>query len=92
MNNMQVKLARFEGESAWSFRPHEDELFFVHKGRLLMKFRDRDEVIEEGEFIVVPHGVEHCPIALESTCEVLLIDPGDELHALKERRSSELSI
>jgi mannose-6-phosphate isomerase-like protein (cupin superfamily) len=75
INNMQVKLARFEGESAWSFRPHEDELFFVHKGRLLMKFRDRDEVIEEGEFIVVPHGVEHCPIALERACEVLLIDP-----------------
>ena len=69
------KLARFEGESAWSFRQHEDELFFVHKGRLLMKFRDRDEVIEEGEFIVVPHGVEHCPVALERVCEVLLIDP-----------------
>ena len=75
INNVQVKLARFEGESAWSFRQHEDELFFVHKGRLLMKFRDRDEVIEEGEFIVVPHGVEHCPIALERACEVLLIDP-----------------
>ena len=75
INNMQVKLARFEGESAWSFRPHEDELFFVHKGRLLMKFRDRDEVIEEGEFIVVPHGVEHCPVAVEKSCEVLLIDP-----------------
>jgi mannose-6-phosphate isomerase-like protein (cupin superfamily) len=75
INDMQVKLARFEGESAWSFRQHEDELFFVHKGRLLMKFRDRDEVIEEGEFIVVPHGVEHRPIALERACEVLLIDP-----------------
>ena len=75
VNNMQVKLARFEGESAWSFRQYEDELFFVHKGRLLMRFRDRDEVIEEGEFIVVLHGVEHCSIALESACEVLLIDP-----------------
>lgn len=75
INEVQLKLARFEGESAWSFRQHEDELFFVHKGRLLMKFRDRDEVIEEGEFIVVPHGVEHCPIAMERACEVLLIDP-----------------
>jgi mannose-6-phosphate isomerase-like protein (cupin superfamily)/uncharacterized protein related to proFAR isomerase len=75
INNMQVTLARFEGESAWTFRQHEDELFFVYRGRLLMKFRDRDEVIEEGEFIVVPHGVEHCPIALERACEVLLIDP-----------------
>ena len=75
INNMQVKLARFEGESVWSFRPHENELFFVHKGRLLMKFRDRDEVIEEGGFIVVPHAVAHCPIALERACKVLLIDP-----------------
>ncbi len=75
INNMRVKLARFDGDPAWSFRPHEDELFFVHKGRLLMKFRDRDEVIEEGEFIVVPHGVERCPIAMENACEVLLIDP-----------------
>jgi len=74
VNHMQVKLARFEGPPAWSFRPHEDELFYVHKGRLLMKFRDRDEVIESGEFIVVPHGVEHCPVAMDRTCEVLLID------------------
>ena len=72
---MQVKLARFEGESAWSFCPHEDQLFFVHMGPLLLRFRDRDEVIEEGEFIVVPHGVERCPIALEGACEGLLIDP-----------------
>ncbi|BCH32982.1 hypothetical protein MesoLjLc_49120 [Mesorhizobium sp. L-8-10] len=40
---------------------------FVHKGRLLVKFRDRDEIIEEGEFIVVPHGVEHCRVALDNT-------------------------
>lgn len=72
---MQVRLAKFEGEAAWSFRQRQDELFFVHRGRLLIKLRDRDEVIEEGEFIVVPHGVEHCPVALDSTCEVLLIDP-----------------
>ena len=72
---MQIKVAMFEGASSWSFRQHDDELFFVHRGRLLMKFRDREEIIEPGEFIVVPHGVEHCPIALERTCEVLLIDP-----------------
>jgi len=75
VNDMQVKLARFEGQSSWSFRQNEDELFYVHKGRLLMKFRDRDEVIEQGEFIVVPHGVEHCPIAMDRACEVLIIDP-----------------
>lgn len=76
INNMQIKLAKFEGASSWSFQQHDDELFFVHGGRLLMKFRDREEVIEEGEFIVVPHGVEHCLVALgEKACEVLLIDP-----------------
>ena len=75
IKQMQVRLAKFEGEAAWSFRQRQDELFFVHRGRLLIRLRDRDEVIEEGEFIVVPHGVEHCPVALDSTCEVLLIDP-----------------
>lgn len=45
-----------------------------------MKFRDRDEIIEEGEFIVVPHGVEHCPVALDDTCEVVLLEPGPTLN------------
>jgi mannose-6-phosphate isomerase-like protein (cupin superfamily) len=74
VNNLQIKLAKFEGEAGWHFNGHEDEVFFVHKGRLLMKFRDRDEVIEEGEFIVVPHGVERCPTALERVCEVVLLE------------------
>ena len=50
-------------------------MFLVYKGRLLMKFRDRDEVLEEGEFIIIPHGVEHCPVALDGVCEVLLVGP-----------------
>ena len=45
-----------------------------------MKFRDRDEVIEEGEFIVVPHGVEHCPVALGDVCEVMLLEPATTLN------------
>nr|WP_244523693.1 cupin domain-containing protein [Bosea sp. BIWAKO-01] len=73
---MQIKLARFEGEAAWHFQKHEDEVFFVHKGRLLMRFRDRDELVEEGEFIVVPHGVERCPAAPEGACEVVLLELG----------------
>jgi mannose-6-phosphate isomerase-like protein (cupin superfamily) len=73
VDNMQLKVAKFEGASRWSFRQHDDELFFVHRGRLLMKFRDREEIIETGEFIVVPHGVEHCAVALGGqSCEVLL--------------------
>lgn len=75
INNMAVKLAKFEGEFVWHHHETEDELFLVHKGRLLMKFRDRDEVVHAGEFIIVPHGVEHCPVALDDTCEVLLLEP-----------------
>ncbi|MGC5845030.1 cupin domain-containing protein [Mesorhizobium abyssinicae] len=73
---MQIKLAKFEGELSWRFHKTEDELLFVHKGRLLMKFRDRDEIVEAGEFIIVPHGVEHCPVALDDTCDVMLLEPG----------------
>jgi len=75
VNGVQVKLAKFEGAFGWHFHQQRDELFLVHRGRLLMKFRDRDEVLEEGEFIVVPHGVEHCPIALGHSCEVMLLEP-----------------
>jgi mannose-6-phosphate isomerase-like protein (cupin superfamily) len=75
INDMQIKLARFEGKCAWRFHKKEDALVFVHKGRLLMKFRDRDEIVEAGEFIVVPHGVEHCPVPLDDTCEVVLLEP-----------------
>jgi mannose-6-phosphate isomerase-like protein (cupin superfamily) len=80
INDIQLKLARFDDDSTWSFRKNEDRLFFVHKGRLLMKFRDRDEVLEDGEFIVVPHGVECRPVALESACDVLLIDSAVKVH------------
>lgn len=74
INDMQLELSRYEGASSWVFRQHSDELYWVHKGRLLMKFRDREEIIEPGEFIVVPYGVEHCPIAIEP-CDVLTIAP-----------------
>ncbi|RUZ02786.1 cupin domain-containing protein, partial [Mesorhizobium sp. M7A.F.Ca.CA.001.12.2.1] len=73
VNAMQFKVAMFNGASSWSFRQHDDQLFFVHRGRLLMQFRDREEIIEPGEFIVVPYGVEHSAVALgEEGCEVLV--------------------
>ena len=75
INDMQIKLAKVTGQSPWKFSLHDDKLIFVHKGRLLMRFRDREEVIGEGEFIVVPHGVEHRQIALADPCEVVLIEP-----------------
>lgn len=74
-NGMQIRLARMAGESAWKFSVQNDELIFVHRGRLLLRFRDRDEVVEEGEFIVVPHGVEHRQTVLRDPCEVVVIEP-----------------
>lgn len=80
INNMAVKLAKFEGSFVWHHHEVEDELFLVHKGRLLMKFRDRDEIVEQDEFIIVPHGVEHCPVALTDPCEVVLLEPSTTIN------------
>ena len=93
INDMQLKLAKLQGEFLWHFHPKEDELFLVHKGRLKMRFRDRDEVLEEGDFIVVPHGVEHCPVAMTEVCEVVLLEPGTTVNTgttQNERTVSEL--
>jgi mannose-6-phosphate isomerase-like protein (cupin superfamily) len=75
VNDMQIKLAKLAGPSTWHFHARADVLFLVHRGRLLMRFRDREEIVEDGAFIVVPRGVEHCPVALTDTCEVVLLEP-----------------
>ena len=95
VNEMQIKLAKFEGAFTWHFHTQEDELFLVHRGRLLMRFRDREEVVEAGEFIVVPRGVEHCPVALTDTCEVVLLEPASTINtgsARDERRTEALPV
>lgn len=79
INDMQVKLVKLQGEFVWHHHATEDELFLVHKGRLLMRFRDREVRVEEGEFVIVPHGVEHQPVA-EEDCEVLLLEPRTTLN------------
>ena len=61
VDDMQVILAKIKGEFVWHAHEEEDELFQVIRGTLYMKFRDRTEVVREGEIIVVPKGVEHCP-------------------------------
>nr|WP_254446471.1 cupin domain-containing protein [Ruegeria sp. HKCCD8929] len=93
INDMLLKLVKLKGEFVWHYHTVEDELFFVHRGKMLMKFRDRDEVVNEGEFIIVPHGVEHCPVALSDICEVMLLEPGTTLNtgnATDERTVNEL--
>jgi mannose-6-phosphate isomerase-like protein (cupin superfamily) len=65
VNDCLVKAVKFKGEFLWHHHQQEDELFLVVKGTLRMKFRDRDRIVREGEFIIVPRGVEHCPVAYE---------------------------
>jgi mannose-6-phosphate isomerase-like protein (cupin superfamily) len=79
LNGQQVKLVRFQGAFVWHHHDVEDELFYVVKGRFRMEFRDRAEWVEEGEFIIVPHGVEHRPVA-EDEVQVMLFEPGTTLN------------
>jgi mannose-6-phosphate isomerase-like protein (cupin superfamily) len=79
LNGQLVKLVKFKGEFVWHHHDVEDELFLVVKGRFRMDFRDRSEWIEEGEFIVVPRGVEHRPVADEEAA-VVLFEPASTLN------------
>jgi mannose-6-phosphate isomerase-like protein (cupin superfamily) len=79
LNGQQVKLVKFAGEFVWHHHEHEDELFLVVKGQFQMEFRDRTVSLHEGEFIIVPSGVEHRPVA-EEEVEVLLFEPSTVLN------------
>ena len=79
INDSYVKAVKLQGEFVWHHHEQEDEMFLVVKGTLRMKFRDHEEVIREGEFIIVPHGTEHLPIADEET-QVLLFEPKSTLN------------
>lgn len=79
VNDSQVKLVKLQGEFTWHHHEREDELFLVVHGTLRMQFRERTVVVGPGEFIVVPHGVEHCPAADEE-CHVLLFEPKSTLN------------
>jgi mannose-6-phosphate isomerase-like protein (cupin superfamily) len=79
LNGQQVKLVKLQGEFLWHHHEHEDELFLVIQGRFRMDFRDREVWIEEGEFLIVPRGVEHRPVA-EEEAHVLLFEPAATLN------------
>lgn len=79
INESYVKAVKFKGEFVWHHHENEDEMFLVVKGSLLIKFRDRDIRLEEGEFVVIPRGVEHLPIA-EEEVHVLLLEPKSTLN------------
>ena len=74
LNDSYVKLAKLKGEFIWHHHDNEDELFLVVKGTLVIKSRDQELTIHEGEFIIIPKGVEHLPVA-EEEAQVLLLEP-----------------
>jgi mannose-6-phosphate isomerase-like protein (cupin superfamily) len=79
LNGQYVKLVKFQGPFVWHHHDNEDEMFFVVKGRFRMEYQDHDEWIEEGEFVIVPRGVEHKPVA-EEEAHVLLFEPASTLN------------
>ncbi len=81
LNGQQVKLAKLQGEFVWHSHENEDEYFQVFKGTLYMEFRDRTEVVEEGDMIIVPKGVEHNPYTRDGEeVWVLLFEPTSTMH------------
>jgi mannose-6-phosphate isomerase-like protein (cupin superfamily) len=75
VNDMHVKVVKLSGEFVWHHHDREDELFLVVSGRLRMQLRDGDREVGPGEFIIVPRGVEHCPLALTDEVHVVLLEP-----------------
>jgi mannose-6-phosphate isomerase-like protein (cupin superfamily) len=79
LNGQHVKLVKFKGEFVWHHHEQEDELFYVVKGSFDMQLREKTITINAGEFLIVPHGVEHRPVAKEEV-EILLFEPATTLN------------
>lgn len=79
LNGQHVKVAKLQGEFVWHHHEHEDEMFLVLEGTLTLRLRDGDVVLRQGEFFIVPRGVEHCPVAGEET-HILLFEPAGTLN------------
>ncbi|MFQ5750393.1 MAG: cupin domain-containing protein [bacterium] len=80
VNDFQVKLAKLKGEFVWHQHETEDELFLVVKGKLLIKMKDQDVELQEGEFVIIPKGVKHKPVAVEEV-HVMLFEPKTTLNS-----------
>ena len=79
LNDFAVRVVKLKGEFVWHHHDVEDELFLVVKGALRMRFRDHEAIIREGEFIIVPHGVEHQPVA-DYEVHLVLLEPKTTLN------------
>ncbi len=92
LNGQQVKLVKFKGEFIWHQHENEDELFYVVKGSFDMHLREKVITVNQGEFIILPRGVEHKPVAREEV-EIMLFEPASTLNTgnvVDERTRSEL--
>lgn len=92
INDSYIKLAKLKGEFVWHLHENEDEMFMVIKGSLTLRLRGEEIVLNEGEFFVVPRGVEHMPVAAEEV-HVLLLEPKTTLNTgnVKNERTLETS-
>ena len=79
LNGQMVKLVKFKGDFVWHKHANEDELFYVVKGSFTMEFRDKSIELNENEFLIVPRGVEHRPVA-ENEVSVMLFEPASTLN------------
>lgn len=86
LNGQQVKLVKFKGPFIWHAHEHEDEMFLVLKGSFTMEFRDRTETISENEFIIIPRGTEHRPVA-EEEVSVMLFEPAGTVNTGEVRNA-----
>lgn len=86
LNGQQVKLVKFKGEFIWHHHEQEDELFYVIKGQFNMEFRDKIVTVKENEFLIVPRGVEHRPVA-EQEVSVMLFEPATTVNTGNNPRS-----
>ncbi len=79
LNDQEIKIVKFVGEFPWHHHEHEDEMFLAVKGSFRLEFRDRTVALKPGEFVIVPRGVEHRPVA-DAEVEVLLFEPKNVLN------------
>ena len=91
LNGQQVKLAKLLGAFDWHHHEAEDELFLVHRGRLRMELRDRVVELDAGDFLIVPRGVEHRPVA-DAEVEVVLFEPATTLNTGTERTARTVEV
>jgi len=79
LNGQQVKLVKFQGEFIWHHHDNEDELFYVVKGSFDMQLRDKTITVNAGEFLIMPRGIEHRPVANEEV-EIMLFEPASTIN------------